>query len=163
MVIFLGIGAAVMAGVATLFAAVSAAFLSVVGIIAGLIVIPTTIGGIIAGATTLFAMTSAALTGLSVAGVVTGLTAILAAPIIGSVTALIAAVPGCLAAIGFGTVGIVAGSFAGAWQAIIGNVVSGSIFATLQAAGATGSVLTMIAKLVIFIITAPFIFFFSRI
>lgn len=41
-------------------------------------------------------------------------------------------------AAGFGTAGIVGGSFAAMWQSSIGNVVAGSAFATLQSLGATG-------------------------
>ena len=41
-------------------------------------------------------------------------------------------------AAGFGTAGIVGGSFAAMWQSSIGSVVAGSAFATLQSLGATG-------------------------
>ncbi|KAF8535287.1 hypothetical protein BDD12DRAFT_856099 [Trichophaea hybrida] len=43
-----------------------------------------------------------------------------------------------LALTGFGTLGPVAGSLAAAWQASIGNVAAGSLFATLQSCGMTG-------------------------
>ncbi len=41
--------------------------------------------------------------------------------------------------IGFGVAGVVAGSLAAAWQATIGNVVAGSVFAILQSFGAAGA------------------------
>ena len=44
-----------------------------------------------------------------------------------------------LSAIGFTAEGVAAGSFAAAWQSWIGNVVMGSIFATLQSMAATGA------------------------
>lgn len=40
--------------------------------------------------------------------------------------------------LGFGLSGIAAGSLAATWQASIGSVVAGSLFATLQSLGATG-------------------------
>lgn len=40
--------------------------------------------------------------------------------------------------VGFTTTGISAGSIAALWQSVIGNVAGGSLFATLQSAGATG-------------------------
>lgn len=43
-----------------------------------------------------------------------------------------------LALIGFGSVGIVSGSVAAAWQASIGDVVAGSLFSLLQSVGMTG-------------------------
>ncbi|EED84427.1 predicted protein [Postia placenta Mad-698-R] len=43
-----------------------------------------------------------------------------------------------LSAVGFGALGPVAGSFAAAWQAATGNVVAGSLFATLQSIAMTG-------------------------
>lgn len=46
--------------------------------------------------------------------------------------------PLALGLAGFGAGGIVAGSAAAAWQASIGNVAAGSLFAFLQSAGATG-------------------------
>ena len=47
----------------------------------------------------------------------------------------------CLAAsaVGFGTAGIVGGSVAAGIQSTIGNVAAGSLFATMQSLGATGS------------------------
>lgn len=39
--------------------------------------------------------------------------------------------------IGFGAGGVTAGSYAAAWQSLIGNVVARSLFATLQSLGAT--------------------------
>jgi len=59
------------------------------------------------------------------AGLVVGGGAIIAAPI-------------ALTAIGFGSAGVVGGSIAAAWQASIGNVAAGSIFAACQSAGAVG-------------------------
>ena len=57
------------------------------------------------------------------------------------VLGLIACLTGSvLTAAGFGVTGIVAGSLAAETQAAIGNVVGGSIFATLQAAGASGAI-----------------------
>lgn len=50
--------------------------------------------------------------------------------------------PLALSAAGFGAAGIAAGSAAAAWQATIGNVVLGSAFSALQAAGVTGVVST---------------------
>lgn len=43
-----------------------------------------------------------------------------------------------LSIIGFGAGGIVAGGFAAAWQAGIGNAAAGTLFATLQSLGASG-------------------------
>lgn len=40
--------------------------------------------------------------------------------------------------VGFTSAGIGAGTFAALWQSWIGNVAGGSLFATLQSAGATG-------------------------
>jgi len=45
-----------------------------------------------------------------------------------------------IALAGFGALGPVAGSFAAAWQASIGSVPAGSLFATLQSAGMVGAV-----------------------
>jgi Interferon-induced 6-16 family len=50
------------------------------------------------------------------------------------------AVPAAIAIAGFSAGGVVAGSAASAWQATIGVVAAGSLFAWLQAAGATGAV-----------------------
>jgi Interferon-induced 6-16 family len=50
------------------------------------------------------------------------------------------AVPAAIAIAGFSAGGVVAGSAAAAWQATVGNVVAGSLFAWLQAAGATSAV-----------------------
>lgn len=44
-----------------------------------------------------------------------------------------------LPAIGFGSAGVVASSWAAAWQASIGNVAAGSTFAACQSLAATGS------------------------
>merc|ERR1711990_1121255 len=44
--------------------------------------------------------------------------------------------PVAIAVAGFGSAGVAAGSLAAAWQASIGNVIGGSIFAGLQSAGA---------------------------
>ena len=43
-----------------------------------------------------------------------------------------------LPALGFGGGGVVAGSVAAGWQATIGNVAGGSLFAALQSVGAAG-------------------------
>lgn len=43
-----------------------------------------------------------------------------------------------LSVVGFGALGPVAGSFAAAWQAMIGNVAAGSLFAILQSMAMTG-------------------------
>ena len=59
------------------------------------------------------------------AGVVTGVGAVVAAPLV-------------LSAAGFTAGGVAAGSMAAAWQASIGNVAAGSIFASLQSAGVLG-------------------------
>ena len=40
--------------------------------------------------------------------------------------------------IGFAAGGVAAGSYAAAWQSVIGNVAAGSLFAILQSLGATG-------------------------
>ena len=52
-------------------------------------------------------------------------------------TALLA--PAILGAIGFGSLGPVAGSIAAAWQASLGSVAAGSFFAFLQSAGMAGA------------------------
>ncbi|XP_031638165.1 interferon alpha-inducible protein 27-like protein 2A [Contarinia nasturtii] len=57
-------------------------------------------------------------------------------------TTLFVAAPAALAVFGFTGSGIVTGSAAAAWQASIGNVVAGSAFSALQAAGAAGVVTT---------------------
>lgn len=55
----------------------------------------------------------------------------------------VAAVPcGVAIAAGFGATGVVAGSAAAAWQAAIGNVAAGSVFATLQSLAMTGTLAT---------------------
>ena len=54
----------------------------------------------------------------------------------------VAAVAGGLTIAGFAPAGIAAGSLAALWQSSIGNVVAGSLFATLQSAGATGAIAT---------------------
>jgi len=46
--------------------------------------------------------------------------------------------------IGFGATGVAAGSLAAGWQATIGNVAGGSIFALLQSAGATLGAATVV-------------------
>lgn len=61
----------------------------------------------------------------AVAGVAVGVAAVAAAPVV-------------LAAVGFGTGGVVAGSLAAGMQASIGNVAAGSAFAVLQSWGAAG-------------------------
>ena len=43
-----------------------------------------------------------------------------------------------LPALGFGAIGVAAGTAAAAWQSSIGNVAAGSLFASLQSAGAAG-------------------------
>ncbi|KAF8430902.1 hypothetical protein BGX38DRAFT_1230447 [Terfezia claveryi] len=62
-------------------------------------------------------------------------------------TAGAAAFGGILAAIGFTTAGIVAGSLAAAWHSNIGVVSAGSLFATLQSLAATGLIYTIGAAL----------------
>jgi len=52
--------------------------------------------------------------------------------------AAVIAAPIAIAAVGFGSAGVVGGSMAAAWQATIGNVALGSFFAGLQSAGAAG-------------------------
>lgn len=49
------------------------------------------------------------------------------------------AMPAVLGVIGFGALGPVVGSMAAAWQATIGNVVAGSLFAFLQSAAMGGA------------------------
>ena len=63
-------------------------------------------------------------------------TAVGGAAIVGTVA--IAAPYVVLPAFGFGGGGVVAGTVAAGWQATIGNVAAGSLFATLQSAGAAG-------------------------
>ena len=53
-------------------------------------------------------------------------------------TVAAAAAPVVLPALGFGASGVVAGSVAAAWHGTIGNVAAGSLFASLQSAGAAG-------------------------
>ena len=50
-----------------------------------------------------------------------------------------------LSFLGFTTGGIAAASFASAWQSSLGNVATGSLFASLQSLGATGSTLPWLA------------------
>ncbi|KAF5843555.1 hypothetical protein DUNSADRAFT_12817 [Dunaliella salina] len=59
---------------------------------------------------------------------------------VGGGAALLTALGGplVLGLAGFGSAGIVAGSAAAAWQASIGNVAAGSLFALLQSCGAAG-------------------------
>eukprot|EP01029_Cantina_marsupialis_P029915 TRINITY_DN7843_c0_g1_i1.p1 TRINITY_DN7843_c0_g1~~TRINITY_DN7843_c0_g1_i1.p1 ORF type:complete len:120 (-),score=40.09 TRINITY_DN7843_c0_g1_i1:252-611(-) len=47
---------------------------------------------------------------------------------------------GFLYLVGFGSAGVVSGSFAAAWQSIIGNVAAGSIFANLTSVAMTGAI-----------------------
>lgn len=49
------------------------------------------------------------------------------------------AAPTVISAAGFGSLGPAAGTAAAAWQASIGNVAAGSLFATLQSAGMGGA------------------------
>ena len=49
------------------------------------------------------------------------------------------AAPTVIAATGFGTLGPIAGTTAAAWQASVGNVAAGGLFATLQSAGMGGA------------------------
>jgi len=56
----------------------------------------------------------------------------------GTALAVGAGVPLALGLVGFSGPGVAAGSAAAAWQASIGNVASGSVFAYLQACGAAG-------------------------
>lgn len=57
----------------------------------------------------------------------------------GATVGLVAAVP---VVMGFGSAGIVGGSVAAGIQSGIGNVAAGSMFATLQSLGATGTLMT---------------------
>jgi Interferon-induced 6-16 family len=61
--------------------------------------------------------------------------------ILGGITlfSLAVATPAILGAIGFGSLGPVAGSIAAGWQASIGTVVAGSLFAFLQSAAMGGA------------------------
>lgn len=45
---------------------------------------------------------------------------------------------GALSLVGFTSVGVGSGTVAAVWQSSIGNVVTGSVFSSLQSAGATG-------------------------
>ncbi|KAL1722551.1 hypothetical protein EV715DRAFT_287088 [Schizophyllum commune] len=60
----------------------------------------------------------------------------------GALTAILMPIlgPAMLGVMGFGSAGIVAGSLAALIHASIGNVAAGSVFAALQAAGATGTI-----------------------
>ncbi|XP_011705007.1 PREDICTED: interferon alpha-inducible protein 27-like protein 2B [Wasmannia auropunctata] len=60
--------------------------------------------------------------------------------IIGSTGGIVGGIAGCAALpfLGFGLAGISAGSIAASWQASIGAVAAGSLFATLQSLGASG-------------------------
>ncbi len=49
------------------------------------------------------------------------------------------AAPTVISAVGFGSLGPVAGTTAAAWQASIGNAAAGGLFATLQSAGMGGA------------------------
>jgi hypothetical protein len=49
-------------------------------------------------------------------------------------------IPLILNAVGFSSGGVVAGTLAASWQAAIGNVVAGSLFAMLQSMAATGAI-----------------------
>ncbi|KAH9980660.1 hypothetical protein BJV74DRAFT_887677 [Russula compacta] len=55
------------------------------------------------------------------------------------VVAIPAIISSVLAAFGFGAAGPIAGSMAAAWQATIGNVVGGSLFAWLQSLAMGGA------------------------
>ena len=55
------------------------------------------------------------------------------------------AAPALLGAIGFGSVGPVAGSIAAGWQASIGSVTAGSLFAFLQSAAMGGPAMGVVA------------------
>ena len=50
-----------------------------------------------------------------------------------------------LPALGFGTLGPVAGSVAAAWQTFLGNIAAGSLFAFLQSAGMGGAAASVFA------------------
>ena len=58
---------------------------------------------------------------------------------------LACATPAILGAIGFSAVGPVAGSIAAGWQASIGSVVAGSVFAFLQSAAMGGAAVGLFA------------------
>ena len=68
-----------------------------------------------------------------------------AATAIGGAAIGVAAAPVALASAGFGSAGVTAGSAAAGWQASIGNVAAGSLFATCQSAGAAGMASTTYA------------------
>lgn len=61
------------------------------------------------------------------------------------ILALCLAMPAILGTIGFGASGPVVGSMAAAWQATIGNVVAGSLFAFLQSAAMGGAAMGLFA------------------
>ena len=65
------------------------------------------------------------------------------AAIMGGITvfALACATPAILGAVGFSAIGPVAGSAAAAWQASMGSVVAGTLFAFLQSAAMGGAAL----------------------
>jgi hypothetical protein len=68
--------------------------------------------------------------------------AILGAKILGGVAGTALAIPLLLPVIGFGAGGVIAGSAAAGWQAGIGAVQAGSLFAFLTSAGAGGAAAT---------------------
>jgi hypothetical protein len=57
---------------------------------------------------------------------------------LGTAVAAVAAAPLVIAGVGFGAAGVAAASLAAKWQSTIGNVGAGSLFASLQRAGAVG-------------------------
>jgi hypothetical protein len=57
---------------------------------------------------------------------------------LGTAVATVAAAPLVIAGVGFGAAGVAAESLAAKWQSVIGNVDAGSLFASLQRAGAVG-------------------------
>ncbi|RDB27540.1 hypothetical protein Hypma_003816 [Hypsizygus marmoreus] len=59
--------------------------------------------------------------------------------VLGVIGAAMALMVKSLALIGFSAGGPIAGSIAAAWQASIGNVVAGSVFALLQSIAMTGA------------------------
>ena len=60
-----------------------------------------------------------------------------------SVSGLMTAVSGVVTGLGFTSSGIAAGSAAAGMQAGIGNVVAGSVFATIQSLAASGIIVTV--------------------
>ncbi|KAI5792592.1 hypothetical protein DFH27DRAFT_193058 [Peziza echinospora] len=62
-----------------------------------------------------------------------------------ALTVITGGIAGAVTAAGFTSGGVLAGSAAAAWQAAIGNVVAGSLFAFLQSVTATGVIMLPVA------------------